>query len=253
METIDEIRELWKRRQAWHRAEKSLTLQAKASCRRLVEGDKGEADKLYKAALKGGDHPMAMFALAVILPFEEASKVIRTQRKEAEKRLEKLAATLPESEWVAGVRGFGMLGFAGIIGEAGALTNYANPGKLWKRMGLAVMPDGGRQRRVTGVDALEHGYSPTRRSLVWTLGDSMFKGQSGKVDSETGEVLREAGEYRQIYDARKAYEVERDPEIKPIVAHLRAKRYMEKRLLRNLWRVARDKAGIPDDEILLAA
>ena len=39
---IPVIIELWRRRQSWHRAEKSLTLQASAICRRYCEGDKTE-------------------------------------------------------------------------------------------------------------------------------------------------------------------------------------------------------------------
>lgn len=228
-DTIAEIREQWRRRQAWHRAEKSLTLQAKALCRRLAEGgDKGEADKIYRAALGNSDHPMADIALAAMLPLDEARKAIESHRKAVEKRLTKLVKALPVAPWVESTRGVGLLSLAAIVGEAGDLSNYANPAKLWKRMGLAVMPDG-RQRLIAGAAALDHGYNPARRSVVWNIGAC---------------IVKAGGPLKLIYDARKLYEAER-VETK-LHAHNRAQRYVEKRFLRMLWSVWR-KGG--DDQL----
>ncbi len=216
---IAEIREQWRRRQAWHRAEKALTLQAKALCRRLAEdGDKAEADRIYKAALGTGSHPMATIALAAMLPLTEARDGIARHRKLVERRLTKLAADLPVAPWVEATRGVGLLSLAAVVGEAGDLSGYANPAKLWKRLGLAVMPDGGRQRRVSGVEALDHGYSPARRSVVWNIGSC---------------IVKAGGPLKTIYDARKVYEAAR-VETKAH-AHNRAQRYVEKRFLRDLW------------------
>ncbi len=219
------IRESWLRRQAWHRAEKALTLQAKAICRRLVGGDKTLAERLYKATTGKTDHDLKGTAFLAIAPLVAARDAIEAERLGIEKHIVKLGAQTPLAEFVKATHGVGMLSLAGVIGEAGDLGLYANPAKLWKRMGLAVMPDGQRQRRVGGVEAMDHGYSPKRRSLVWTIGDCFVKA---------------GGPYREVYDARKAYEVARVDEegkpFRPIVCHLRAKRYAEKRLLRDLWR-----------------
>jgi hypothetical protein len=226
---VAEIREQWRRRQAWHRAEKSLTLQAKALCRRLAhEGDKVEADKIYKAALGKGEHPSAHIALAAIFPLTEARDSVEKHRKIVEKRLVLLAKQIPASEWTEGIRGVGLRSLASIVGEAGDLSHYSNPAKLWKRMGLAVMPDGGRQRRIAGPEALEHGYSPSRRSVVWNIGDCIIK---------TG------GLYRAVYDARKEIEAKRTDQ--KAISHARAKRYMEKRFLRDLWAVWRRQTLLP--------
>jgi hypothetical protein len=214
---IGEIREQWRRRQSWHRAEKSLTSQAKALCRRLVLGDTMEAEALLKAALGKGTHDLSDIAFAATFPLIEARKTVETHRKLVEKRLAKLAAQLPVAEWVAGVRGFGIASLASIVGEAGNLSDYATVAKVWKRFGLAVMPSG-RQRKVAGAEGIEHGYSPARRSVVWVIGESM---------------MRTGGSYKAVYDARKIYEAPR-VETKGH-AHNRAKRYMEKRLLRDLW------------------
>lgn len=246
-DTIDEIREQWRRRQAWHRAEKSLTLQAKAMCRRLCNGDKGEAEKLFKDANGPMNDPLAPIARAAFGPIIAAQKPLIDSRKLVEKRLVKLAKELPAYEFVESVNGFGAMGFAGIVGEAGDIGAYRNASCFRKRMGLAVI-DGGRQRRVAGIDALDHGYSPARRSVVWTIGDSLFKAQSGKVCKDTGEVLKEPGRYRMIYDRRKEYLEERDPDSTKGHRHNSAKRYMEGKLMRDLyvaWRACHGLSDVP--------
>lgn len=216
---IAEIREQWRRRQAWHRAEKSLTLQAKALCRRLADGgDKKEAEAIYNAALGKGEHLMAEIALAAFFPLTEARDGVERHRKLVEKRLVKLAKALPVAPWVESTRGVGLLSLAAIIGEAGDLGAYGNPAKLWKRMGLAVMPGGDRQRRVAGVEALDHGYSPARRSVMWNLGAC---------------IVKAGGPLKEVYDARKVYEADRVAT--KAHAHNRAQRYVEKRFLRDLW------------------
>lgn len=225
--TIDLIREIWRRRQAWHRAEKTLIFQAKALCRRLAEGgDKVEAERIYKAALGKGSHPLAAVALLAILPLDEARRRIEASRKRAERDLTKAAKALPVTPWVEATRGVGLLSLAAVVGETGDLSDYANPAKLWKRLGLAVMPDGTRQRRVGGIDASDHGYSPARRSMVWNIGAC---------------IVRAGGPLKAIYDARKVYEAER-VETKAH-AHARAQRFVEKRFLRDLWSAWRRLGG----------
>jgi hypothetical protein len=112
-----------------------------------------------------------------------------------------------------------------IVAEAGDLNNYANPAKIWKRMGLAVFDgkrQGGLPKTASAEEWIAHGYTRKRRSLMWNIGDALIKGNRD-------------GEYRTLYLQRKDYEVARDPEMKPIQAHRRAQRVMEKALLRDLW------------------
>ena len=234
--SIATLRELHRKRQDFHRSEKSLTLQVKAICRRLCAGDKDEADKLYTAMSKGAEDAQAMMAKEWTEPFIQARSILEGNRKQVEKDMAKVAKTLPVAEWVDGVKGFGIGSLAAVIGEAGDLSNYPTHSHLWKRLGLAVI-DGGRQRLVPGADALVHGYSPSRRSVVWNVGQCVFKSQSQRVDKETGEVKVEAGEYRKLYDARKEYELTR-VETKGH-AHNRATRYVEKKLMRDLWKAWR--------------
>jgi hypothetical protein len=244
---IDELREQWRRRQAWHRAEKSLTLTAKAICRRLCKGDKVAALVLYKAAISHENTEEAREAYVCIVPIIMAREQVESAREKIEERIELLATQLPVTKWWTEIRGCGLLGLAGVVGECGDLSNYSTHSKLWKRLGLAVMPDGTRQRRVTGDAAKDHGFSPARRSVVWTIGDSLFKAQSERAAREAtattkARAFMPAGPYRVIYDRRKEYELARlpvDEKGRLGHAHDRAKRYMEKRLIRQLWKAWR--------------
>jgi hypothetical protein len=219
---IATIREHYRLRCDMHRAEKALTLRIKAVCRRFCDGDKDEAAKLYAALTGGKPHPHAITCAAWVAPMVAAREPVTAARKSAEKTIEATARKMPIWSWAQQVRGFGALSLAQVVGDAGDVGSYGNPGKLWKRMGLAVF-DGRAQRRVADAEeAMRHGYSPQRRSLMFVIGDNLIRAKNA--------------EYRALYDARKAHELARDPEMKPLHAHRRAKRYMEKRLLRELWR-----------------
>jgi hypothetical protein len=235
----DTLREMHRQMEDLHRAEKSMTLRIRAKCFRLCDGDKKEAEKVYKSMLNGCKHELAIFALSTATPFISARSVLEQERKHTKKQMAKLAKDLPVYPWVESVRGFGAPGFAMIIGEAGDLSNYSTHSKLWKRLGLAVI-NGDRQRRVSGADAIVHGYCPSRRAVVWSIGDSMIKA---------------GGEYADLFRARKEYEREKaaaegltvcpqgkipakNSEQYRSDGHIRsrAQRYMEKRLVRDLWR-----------------
>lgn len=163
------------------------------------------------------------------LPLQEAMAGIRPHQLKLRRRLEKLARQLPAASAVQAVHGLGWFGFAQIVGEAGDLRRYRNPAKLWKRMGLAVI-DGRAQRRVRGEQAQEQGYCAARRAIMFTIGEALIKKQNA---------------YREMYLARKAYEAERLPQASKMYIHRRAHRYMEKRLLRDLWQAWRAELAQP--------
>jgi hypothetical protein len=168
--------------------------------------------------------PAGMAALYLL----DVRDQLAAHRKPFEKRLEKLAKQLPVYPWAASVRGLGALSLAQIVAETGDLSLYANPAKVWKRMGLAVMPDGKRQRRVPGDEAFEHGYSPQRRSLMYVVGENLVK-------------LNRDGPYRTYYLAEKERQRAKLPDAPLAHPHNRAMRHMTKRLLRDLWRAWRDR------------
>lgn len=177
----------------------------------VEESDGGQSSSVTQ-------RPAADIAFFATIPLQDARKIVKKHRMKTERQLTKLSKQLPVWPWVESVHGFGALGLAQIIGETGNLSNYANPAKLWKRMGLAVI-DGKSQRRVKGLAAIEQGYNPVRRSIMYCIGDSMIKKQNI---------------YREVYLARKEIEQSKVPDGTKMLWHRRAQRYMEKRLLKHL-------------------
>jgi len=185
---------------------------------------------------------------AIFLTRQEISK----RRKEYTKECELWAGQLPAWEWVESIRGAAALGLAQIVGECGDLSNYPNPAKLWKRMCVGLCSGEGYSDKVQGKpqknypglsqeETLKIGYIKRRRAVLYVIGDSLIKA---------------CGPYKQVFDDRKAYEIERaEREGKEVVPHgqafknskpvegkasnlilyRRAHRYMEKRYLKNLW------------------
>lgn len=155
-------------------------------------------------------------------PMLEARKLLEAHRRPLEKRMALLAKELPVWPWAQGVRGFGALGLAQIVGECGDLANYANPGKVWKRMGLALVNGERQGRRTDPEEALAHGYSPQRRALMYVIADSLMKGNRD-------------GEYRTYYLAEKERQREKLPDAPAAHIDNRARRHLAKRLLKHLW------------------
>lgn len=194
--------------------------------RRVTDCKKSEAPKILKGLFNG--HSMgedqknhAIDLQALLVPFKASLEPVEEQEKEHLSRMLEYAKQLPVSEWILNVRGVGLLKLAKIVGEAGDLSNYANPAKLNKRFGLAVF-DGVGQRRCKNKElALLHGFNPRRRAVMWDVGSGLIRQNDGK--------------YRELYDRRKEKETE-NPEVKTKMhAHRRAQRVMEKEFLKDLW------------------
>jgi len=238
-----QIRELHLRREMAVRMKVRIENAVGATARRLMgwkrdlpeaEGKRirTKAASLIGLLMKGeepaeGDLQLALALSPLIDAARESLPPWKRLAKANERDMCKLASKLPAASFVAEVRGFGMVQFAQILGETGDLANYANPAKLWKRMGLAVMPDGKPQRRIAGdADAaVAAGYSPTRRKIMFLVSDTLIKGNRG--------------EFYALYTARKTMELERlpaDAKGRRLHADRRARRFIAKRLLRNLWR-----------------
>lgn len=221
---IAEIIQLWRMRQRWHSAEKSMTTRGKAVCRAWTAGDKDEAAKLFDTVAEGAESADPILTVA-LQPFLAARDQFEPQRKAIEKRLRVLARSLPIWPWVASVKGFGDLNLAAVVGEAGDIGTYRNPACLWKRMGLAVIGVERQRKKINAEEAAAHGYNPARRAVAYLLGDTLIKANGD-------------GKYRALYLARKEYEAARTDEgAAKTKAHIhnRSARYMVKRALRDLW------------------
>ena len=142
-------------------------------------------------------------------------------RKAAEKEMEKLAAELPAAGWVESVRGAGLLGLATIVAEAGDLSNYPNPAKLWKRLGFA--PYDGlagsswkretcRPRALTKQEWIDNPFSGERYALMHQIAVWLVNTQwIGKAKTESGEG-EPKGPYGELYAARRKRTLETHPD-----------------------------------------
>ena len=215
----DTLQVLGRRRRAWVKATTRLTNQAKAILR---NGDDSKKELPLKRLLEGA----SVQDVLLVQPLVDALDLIKVHRVQCEGEIEKTALLLPIAPWVDQVRGFGIKSLGILVGQAvssqGCVFDADRPAKVWKRFGLAVF-NGQRQRKVTGdpEEAIRQGYNPTRRSEVFVIGECLMK---------------QNPEYKAVYDARKVASAIKHPDWTKGHCHMDAKRYMEKRFLRDLWR-----------------
>jgi len=226
---LKDVRDTHRMRQDLLNAEGRLWRQTRAICTRSIDKDGKEKKEIYaegavlfEAILKDNGHISAIGTIvsASVLPLVTSYEVIRRERKLVQKSLVAMASQFPVADWVENKHGIGILGVGQIIGETGDLNNYANPAKLWKRMGLHVI-EGERAKKKRGKEGIAQEYSPRRRAVAWNIGDAVIR--SGK------------GEYYEMYLKRKEYESTKEPDFNKGWWHNRAKRYMEKQFLKDLW------------------
>ncbi len=158
-----------------------------------------------------------------------------------QKRIEAAVRELPIWPWAESIRGVAELNIGLIVGACGGplYPNYETFYRVWKRMGLAVMANGERQRKIVGrtkelkAMAIEAGYSPSRRAIMHIVGESLVKlNREGKEDDGNLVLYR----YGAIYVNRKKWEAGMKPGDCKAAWHARAMRYMEKRFLKYMWK-----------------
>lgn len=242
------------------RGKTKLILQGQSSLRRLFDGDKEKAADAWKAAVKDASHELRPFLHVYISTME----MFEAEQSHFEKEMVRAVKALPIFQWAKSVKGFGDAALGHIIGEASgygketgvfySVGDFKSVSALWKRMGLAVL-NGHRQgapgKGATADDWIAEGYSKTRRSVMWNVGNSLILSM-GKFRPLFGEDVRANPEYTElqcVFAERARYEAERLPHkcgaaIKEsktgkdsytLHAANRAKRYTEKRLLRMLY------------------
>lgn len=156
---------------------------------------------------------------------EEWIAVTRSQAESLKKSERAVASYLrtqarrhPLASWIEQQRGISLAGFARLIGITGPLSRFGTISKLWRYLGLAV-DDGQAPKRRKGERL---NYSPSGRVLCRQIADAIVKVGAG-------------GEYRQVYDDKKAYYEAERPDWTPMRRHAAAMRYAVKRLLRRMW------------------
>lgn len=258
---IDEIERINRRRNQYIKTKvrtinggKALLRMAIGAARFTGEQTKEEkkaarkaTDKAWAEAIK----PESQYH-AIVAPILESLMPLETAQEACEKLLVKLVKQLPVYEWVKSVNGFGDVSFATIVGECGDIGSYRNPSCIWKRMGLAPFEGkaGATWKAKGGLTAdqwTEFGYSPRRRSVSFNL--NKIIGGMGLWRPVFGGDLSDANYYQRVFAERARIEAaklempitESDKGKESYTKHVenRAQRYVQKRLLRELWRAWR--------------
>lgn len=192
---------------------------------------------------------------------------LNDELKKLKKEMEALAIQLPAASWVnhPDRRGFGLLGLAIVVGEAGDLANYPNPAKLWRRLQCAPFtPEGTgktlmgstwrkyakREGSLTKEQWMDMGYSPRRRSVSYLIGKALMMlnrtGTTGDMDEvndlegENGvDGIRSSvpGPYRKRYEEAKAKAHAVHPDWPDGRCDAHGMLLATKKLLKDLWRV----------------
>jgi len=191
-----------------------------------------EAGEFIKAVAKGEvETPMRKLILVHLGSIDG----LNAAKEDCERAMVKLAEQLPVAAWVdhPDRRGFGLLFLAIVVGETGDLANYANPAKVWRRMGCAPWSfegqtrmgatwKGGKEGKLPKEEWGKFGYSPRRRSIAFLIGEGIVK-QNGE------------GPYRARYDEAKAKVKEGHPDYSDLRCHRHGMLLATKRLLLELW------------------
>jgi hypothetical protein len=207
-----------------------------------------EAAALIRAVAEGkADHRFKAIILTTLVGTGEFDKL----QAGTEKAMLRFARQLPVAAWVEAPEqnGFGPGSLAVVVGEAGDLANYANPAKVWKRLGCAPhayagvtqMPSTWRTGKPAKLPAGEWeamGYSPRRRSIAYLIGENLMRGnivRGGAGDEAVETELPDAGPYRARYlAARDAYQAAH-ADFPKLRCHRHGMLLATKLLLKNLW------------------
>ena len=150
-------------------------------------------------------------------------------RVDAERRMREIARSFPIYDRCAAIAGFGDLGLACIIAEAGNdLTSYPHYYHLWKRLGLAPFRGKAMSQfkaaELTKAEWSELGYNPMRRGrMAGDVGAALFFAKGRNV-------------YGEVYTQRREQTALTHPDWTPAHSDADARRIMLKALVKDLWR-----------------
>ena len=210
----------------------------------MDEEDRDKINKQVKQLIKDVRAAKSTQFAEVVATSDAARLPADKLRKTNETKMEQLAARLPVAAWCDGVFGFGMLGLATIVAEAGDLSNYPNVGKLWKRLGYAPYDglagstwkrESWRTRALTKEEWIANPFSGARYALIFQNATWLRNAQwIGKDKTEDG-VGKPDGHYGEIYAARRARTKITHPDWSDGHADKDAIRIMMKQFLCDLW------------------
>ena len=182
----------------------------------------GEAyDRLNEAELSTAS--AMRWSVGAEVPFLE---IFSGHRETVEREMVRRSSVLPVHDWWCGMGGCNSLGLGLIVAETGDLSNYANPDKVKRRMGLAPYKGkaGSTWRMkggLTNKEYVEMGYVPRRKSVMYTISQAIILTRGEPYyGMYLGEKERRGGKWP---DARKGH------------IDMHARRWMEQKLLIELW------------------
>jgi hypothetical protein len=175
---------------------------------------------------------------------DTARKPADERRAASERAMEKAAKELPVFPWVKSVHGAGALGLATIVAEAGDLSNYATPAKLWKRLGYAPYDghagstwkrESWRPRALTKEEWIENPFSGERYALMAQIGTWLVNAQLVSKTKTASGKSEANGHYGEVYLKRRADTEQSHPDWSDGHRHKDAVRVTMKAFLKDLW------------------
>ena len=217
---------------------------------------RAKCEAAYRLLLRDREDPAFLVRVARLLEPRDAA--VADQARLA-REMGRAAKRLPVWTFAESVRGLGAPMLGKLVAEAPGrethgFLDFDGPAKLWARFGLAVV-DGAAPRRAIGKVL---GHSPYRRSVAWQMGDSLLRANLRRGEDGISCAI---GPWGELYLKRKDLERQKaglaglevlpaakikklhlgdDAAISEGRIHLMAKRWVEKRLVRELWRAWRD-------------
>jgi hypothetical protein len=199
-----------------------------------------EVKELIKRIRAGEPHEFT----TAVMTCDRARQPADEMRAANEKAMEKIAKELFIYPFVEAIRGAGALGLATIVAEAGDLSNYATPAKLWKRLGFAPF-DGyagstwkrasWRPRALTAEEWIENPFSGERYALMAQIVTWLVNAQwIGAAKAGNGEG-KPNGHYGEIYAKRREATKKSHADWTPGHRRSDALRITMKAFLKDLW------------------
>lgn len=172
-----------------------------------------------------------------LAPLEALVDGLRDLEAQAVRRLQSAMKHHPLGPWVQETQGLGLKTVARFLGAVGPLEARAMPSQLWAYCGLHVV-DGAAPRRTRGARA---NWSTRAKTRAYLMAEACVK--------LTGTGIQRRSPYRDVYDASRALDEERQAERSaPLTdghTHARAMRKVSKAILADMWAEARK--GVDND------
>jgi hypothetical protein len=202
-----------------------------------------EVKRLIVAARKHGEGAPELVEWVRVT--DESREPADKKRLQYESEMEHLAKRLPVADWITQeVAGVALPGLANIIGETGALDDYPNVAKLWKRLGLAPYDgfagstwkrESWRPRALTKEEWIENPFSGERYSQIYVIATWLVNAQVVSAEKSGTPFGMPSGKYGALYVKRREHTAAVHPDWTRQHCRNDALRIAVKAFLADLW------------------